>query len=49
MMARGITAMHGVRDALKQIARSGKPEHVEQAIAIVEKARKELYTILAED
>lgn len=49
MMARGITAMHGARDALKQIARSGKQEHIEQAIAIIEKARKELYTILAED
>ena len=49
MMARGITAMHGARDALKQIARSGKQEHIEQAIGIVEKARKDLYTILAED
>ena len=49
MMARGITAMHGARDALKQIARSGKPEHIERAIGIIEKARKELYTILAED
>ena len=49
MMARGISAMHGARDALKQIARSGKPEHVERAIDIVERARKELYTILAED
>jgi DNA-binding PadR family transcriptional regulator len=49
MMARGIAAIHGARDALKQIARGGKPEHVERAIEIVERARKELYTILAED
>ena len=49
MMARGMTAMHGAKDALKQIARSGKPEQIEQAIQVIEKARKDLYTILAED
>jgi len=49
LMARGMSAMHGARDALKQIARSGTPEHIEQAVRIIEKARKELYTILAED
>ncbi len=49
MMHRGVTAMHGAKDALRQIARSGNADHVDRAIEIVERARKELYTILAED
>jgi DNA-binding PadR family transcriptional regulator len=43
---------HGVAQlaqAAKQVARTARPEQVERAGAIVSKARKELYQLLAED
>jgi DNA-binding PadR family transcriptional regulator len=49
VMGRGMTALHGARDALKQIARSGNPELIERAVAIIERTRKDLYTILADE
>jgi DNA-binding PadR family transcriptional regulator len=47
--ARGIGAMHGAKDALKQIARVNDPELMERAIQIMERTRRELYSLLAEE
>ena len=35
--------------AAAQVHRSGSPEQIEQAIAVIDEARKRLYTILAQD
>lgn len=48
-MARGMAALHGAKDAVKQIARSGRTDLVESAVEILERTRKELYTLLAGD
>ena len=48
-MARGMGALHGLKDALKQIARSGSMELIGRATEIVDRARRELYALLAEE
>jgi DNA-binding PadR family transcriptional regulator len=40
--------IHGVKDAIKQIARSGNIETCKKAVAILDRARRELYELLAE-
>jgi hypothetical protein len=35
--------------AAAQVGRSGSPEQVEQAVAVLDDARRKLYTILAQD
>lgn len=46
--ARGVGAMHGVKDALKQIARLHDTGMMDRAIEVMERARRDLYTILSE-
>jgi DNA-binding PadR family transcriptional regulator len=48
MMLRGMRTLHGLRDAVKQIARSGDPIMIESAVGILERTRGELYALLAE-
>lgn len=38
----------GLAQAAAQVGRSGSPEQVEQAVAILEEARRQLYSILAQ-
>jgi len=45
---RGITALHGAKDALKQIARSRDADLAERAVKILERTRRDLYSLLAE-
>jgi DNA-binding PadR family transcriptional regulator len=40
--------VHGIKDAIKQIARSGNIELYKKAVAVMDKARRELYELLAE-
>jgi DNA-binding PadR family transcriptional regulator len=40
--------VHGVKDALKQIARTRNIEVYKKAIAVIDRARRELYELLAE-
>lgn len=46
--ARGIGAMHGAKEALKQIARLRDTAMMDRAIDVMERARRELYAILSE-
>jgi DNA-binding PadR family transcriptional regulator len=48
MMARGMRSFHGVKDAVRQIARSGDLPTLQRAVEILERTRRELYAILAE-
>jgi hypothetical protein len=48
MMARGMRSFHGVKDAVRQIARSGDLSTLQRAVEILERTRRELYAILAE-
>jgi DNA-binding PadR family transcriptional regulator len=49
MLLRGMRAVHGLRDAVKQIARSGDIELIKSGVEIIDRARRELYTLLAQD
>ena len=49
LMLRGKRTLHGLREALKQIARSGDVARVVRAVEILSRARRELYALLAED
>jgi DNA-binding PadR family transcriptional regulator len=49
LMVRGMRTLHGLRDAVKQIARSGDVELIGRGVEIVERARRELYTLLAQE
>jgi DNA-binding PadR family transcriptional regulator len=40
--------VHGIKDAVKQIARTGNVETYKKAIATLDKARRELFAILAD-
>jgi DNA-binding PadR family transcriptional regulator len=40
--------VHGIKDAVKQIARTGDVETYKKAIAVLDKARRELFAILAD-
>jgi DNA-binding PadR family transcriptional regulator len=39
----------GLAQAAAQVGRSGSPEQVEQAVAVLDEARRKLYSILAQD
>lgn len=47
-VAEAMRQIHGVKDAIKQIARSGNIELYKKAVSIVDRARRELYELLAE-
>jgi len=49
IFTRGIGAMHGAKDALKQIARSRNADLMKRAVEVLERARRELYSLLAEN
>lgn len=49
LVMRGMRTVIGLKDAIKQIARSGDVVLIERAVEILGRARRELYTILAED
>jgi len=49
MLMRGMRTLHGLKDAVKQIARSGDVKLIGRGVEILERARRELYTLLAED
>ena len=40
--------VHGIKDAVKQIAKSGNIELYKKAIEVLDKARRELFEILAD-
>ena len=48
-MVRGMRALHGLKDAVKAIARSGNVELIARGTEIIDRARRELYTLLADD
>jgi DNA-binding PadR family transcriptional regulator len=49
MMMRGMRTLHGLRDAVKQIARSGDVELIGRGVEILDRARRELHTLLAQE
>lgn len=49
LMLRGMRTLHGLRDAVKQIARSGNVELIGRGVEILDRARRELYTLLAQE
>lgn len=49
LVMRGLRTVMGLKDAIKQIARSGDIEVIERAVEILSRARRELYTLLAEE
>jgi DNA-binding PadR family transcriptional regulator len=44
----GMRQVHGIKDAIKQIARSGNVELYKKVLPILERTRKELYALLSE-
>jgi DNA-binding PadR family transcriptional regulator len=49
LMMRGMRTLHGLKDAVKQIARSGDVELIGRGVEILDRARRELYTLLAQE
>jgi DNA-binding PadR family transcriptional regulator len=49
MMARGMQTMVGLKMVLKEIARTRNPQMYEQALAIIERTRRDLYTVLTQE
>lgn len=49
LVMRGLRTVMGLKDAIKQIARSGDLDLIERAVEILGRARRELYTLLAEE
>lgn len=49
LMMRGMRTVHGLKDAVKQIARSGDVELIARAVEILDRARRDLYTLLAQE
>ena len=47
-VAEAMRQVHGIRDAVKQIARSGNIELYKRAIDVLDRARRELFQILAD-
>jgi DNA-binding PadR family transcriptional regulator len=47
-VAEAMRQIHGVKDAIKQIARSGNIEMYKKGVTILDRARRELYELLAE-
>lgn len=48
-MVRGWKAIRGLATSAKEIARSGNPEAIKKAVDVLDRARKELFQILADD
>jgi DNA-binding PadR family transcriptional regulator len=48
IIAEAMRQVHGIKDAVKQIARSGNIETYKQALAVLDKARRELFAIIAD-
>jgi DNA-binding PadR family transcriptional regulator len=48
VIAEAMRQVHGIKDAVKQIARSGNIESYRKAVAALDKARRELFAILAD-
>jgi DNA-binding PadR family transcriptional regulator len=47
-VADAMRQVHGIKDAVKQIAKSGNIELYKKAIDVLDKARRELFEILAD-
>jgi DNA-binding PadR family transcriptional regulator len=47
-VAEAMRQVHGIKDAAKQIARSGNIELYKKAVEVLDRARRELYELLAE-
>jgi DNA-binding PadR family transcriptional regulator len=47
-VAEAMRQVHGLKDAIKQIARGGNIETYKKAVAIIDRARRELFELLAE-
>lgn len=48
LAARGMRTLHGLKDAVKQIVRSGDVELMGRGVEILDRTRRELYALLAE-
>ncbi len=48
IVAEAMRQVHGIKDAVKQIARTGNVESYRKAIAALDRARRELFAILAD-
>ena len=48
IIAEAMRQVHGIKDAVKQIARTGNMESYRKAVAALDKARRELFAILAD-
>jgi DNA-binding PadR family transcriptional regulator len=48
IIAEAMRQVHGIKDAAKQIAKTGNPELYRKAIDVLDKARRELFDILAD-
>jgi DNA-binding PadR family transcriptional regulator len=48
IIAEAMRQVHGIKDAAKQIAKTGNPELYKKAVAVLDKARRELFDILAD-
>jgi len=49
IMTDAMRCVHGIKDAAKHIAKSGDAELFRKALAVLERTRRELYAILAEE
>jgi DNA-binding PadR family transcriptional regulator len=49
LFGRGALALRGLVDAAKQVARLGNPRALERTAEVIDRARREIYTILAEE
>jgi DNA-binding PadR family transcriptional regulator len=49
LMMRGMRTLHGVKDAVKQIARSGDVTLIGKGVDILDRTRRELYALLADE
>jgi DNA-binding PadR family transcriptional regulator len=49
VMTEAMRCVHGIKDAAKHIAKSGDVVLFRKALAVLERTRRELYAILAED
>ncbi|HEY5340811.1 MAG TPA: helix-turn-helix transcriptional regulator, partial [Candidatus Aquilonibacter sp.] len=47
-VAEAMRQVHGIKDAAKQIARSGNLELYKKAVAVLDRARRELFELLAD-
>jgi DNA-binding PadR family transcriptional regulator len=48
IIAEAMRQVHGIKDAARQIAKTGNPELYKKAVAVLDKARRDLFDILAD-